>query len=74
MKSKAIEPALDVLCSHQYFAPFEVLIIRRIAVGFQSGLDEGPLLVGKPADGSGVVRDEPVRDDSDYDCEQTFLQ
>ncbi len=73
MEPKPVQPAFRILGCHQYGTPCELLVVRGVAVGLETGLNVRTLVFGKPADCFGVVADEPVGYDCDNDGEETFL-
>lgn len=73
MEREAIEPALGVLECFGDVPPCENLIVRRVTIGGESGLDDSSLFLGQETGGVWVVVNEPVREESDYNSRETLL-
>jgi hypothetical protein len=74
VEAGAVEPDLGVFEGVYDGGPGELLVVGCVAVGFETGLDEGAFVCGEPADGRGVVGDEEVCDGSDDDGKYAFLE
>lgn len=73
VEAKTVQPALWVLDSIHHIAPRELLVVRGIAVGGQSGPDETALLFGNELGRVGVVLNEPVCAEGNDHGRDTFL-
>lgn len=73
VKRKTIEPALGVLECFGDVAPSENLVVRRVTIGRESGLDDSSLFLGQETGGVWIIVNEPVREDSDYNSRETLL-
>lgn len=73
MKSKSIQPALDILDSFKNIPPREALIYCCVAVRCKTRVDELALSWRDEVCCVGVVLDEPVRADGDNDRCNTLL-
>lgn len=67
METEPIEPALGILESAQDIAPCEALVVGGITVCGKPCLDDRPLLTGQEAGRVGIVVDEEVGANGDYD-------
>lgn len=73
MEAQAVEPAFGIFAGDPDVAPGELLVVGCVAISFQACLDKCAFFGGEPADAFRIVRDEPVCDDGDENCEETFL-
>jgi hypothetical protein len=72
MERQAIKPDLDILAREQNISPSEFLVVGVVAISPQSSLNESAFVLGKPRNGIRIIRNEPVRGDSNHNCEKTF--
>ena len=73
MESQAVKPALGVLEGLIDVLPGECLVVSRVAVRGQTGVNEGPLLFGEEGRRVRVVLNKPVRGYGNDDSGETLL-
>jgi hypothetical protein len=73
MEAQAVQPTLGVLDRAEDIGPGEALVVGRVAVRGEAGMDEASLHVGEKLGRVWVILDEPVGAYGDDDGRNAFL-